>query len=169
MAAPPEHINAVPSTTVSVTRRELVGPTYLYIDCLSAEGRCAAMAAPNAQFMEIGPAFVTHYYQQFDTNRPALQSLYQDSSMLTFEKEQFMGMQAIMTKLTTLAFQTVQHQVTTIDCQPTLGNAISVFVTGKLVVDGSPNALMFAQTFVLGPTAEGSWYIHNDMFRLNYT
>ena len=46
------------------------------------------MAAPNAQFNEIGPAFINHYYQQFDTNRTALQSLYQDASMLTFEKEQ---------------------------------------------------------------------------------
>lgn len=127
------------------------------------------MAAPNAQFAEIGPAFVTHYYQQFDTNRTALQSLYQAESMLTFEKEQFAGMQAIMTKLTTLNFQSVQHQVTTIDAQPTVGNGITVFVTGKLVVDGSPNPLMFAQTFVLAPTPAGSWYIHNDMFRLNYT
>ena len=32
--------------------------------------------------------------------RSTLQSMYQDASMLTFENEQFMGMQAIMTKLT---------------------------------------------------------------------
>jgi len=58
------------------------------------------MAAPNAQFAEIGKAFAQHYYQTFDTNRAALHSLYQNESMLTFENEQFMGMQAIMTKLT---------------------------------------------------------------------
>ena len=169
---------------------------------------------------------MTHYYQTFDTNRAGLQSLYQDGSMLSFENEQFMGMQAIMTKLTvrvhpprtllpapvagladaraptsaqTLQFQTVQHQVTTTDCQPSLGNGIVVFITGKLVVrpppalqgpvtrgsapsrlppkpfacarqvDGGTNPLMFAQTFMLAPTAAGSWYIHNDVFRLNYT
>ena len=52
---------------------------------------------------EIGKAFVTHYYQAFDASieqRSTLQSMYQDASMLTFENEQFMGMQAIMTKLT---------------------------------------------------------------------
>ena len=56
-----------------------------------------------ARSAEIGKAFVTHYYQKFDTSieqRSTLQSLYQDDSMLTFENEQFMGMQAIMTKLT---------------------------------------------------------------------
>ena len=44
-----------------------------------------------------------HYYQMFDASieqRSTLQSMYQDASMLTFENEQFMGMQAIMTKLT---------------------------------------------------------------------
>jgi len=123
----------------------------------------------NAQFSEIGKAFVGHYYQAFDTNRASLQALYQAESMLSFENEQFAGMQNIMTKLTTLAFQTVQHQVTTIDCQPSFANGIAVFVTGKLVVDGGANPLMFAQTFMLAPTAAGSWYIHNDLFRLNYT
>lgn len=52
---------------------------------------------------EIGKAFVTHYYQMFDASieqRSTLQAMYQDASMLTFENEQFMGMQAIMTKLT---------------------------------------------------------------------
>ena len=52
---------------------------------------------------EIGPAFATHYYQQFDSNRVNLQTLYKDNSLLTFENEQFMGMQGIMTKLTVCA------------------------------------------------------------------
>ena len=49
---------------------------------------------------DIGPAFAQHYYNTFDTNRVNLQSLYKDGSLLTFENEQFMGMQSIMTKLT---------------------------------------------------------------------
>ena len=49
---------------------------------------------------EIGTAFSQHYYNTFDSNRAGLQALYQDGSMLTFENEQFMGMQNIMQKLT---------------------------------------------------------------------
>ena len=58
---------------------------------------CASCGCPLA---EIGPAFAQHYYTTFDTNRANLQTLYKDGSLLTFENEQFMGMQAIMTKLT---------------------------------------------------------------------
>ena len=49
---------------------------------------------------EVGKAFSQHYYNTFDTNRVQLQTLYQEGSMLSFENEQFMGMQSIMTKLT---------------------------------------------------------------------
>lgn len=52
---------------------------------------------------EIGPAFAQHYYTTFDGNRAQLQTLYKENSLLTFENEQFMGMQAIMTKLTVRA------------------------------------------------------------------
>ena len=123
----------------------------------------------NAQFNEIGTAFIAHFYQTFDTNRAALQTLYNERSLLTYEGKQFMGMQSLMTHLTSgLGFQTVQHATTTTDCQPTEANGIVVFVTGKLAVDGSTNPLNFAESFVLMPTPEGSWYIHNDTFRLNY-
>ena len=150
---------------------------------------------------EIGKAFAEHYYQTFDTQRVNLQTLYTDQSLLTFENEQFMGMQAIMTKLTvrhrssawrvrskplaggadararapvppairtqTLAFQTVQHKITTIDSQPTPGGGVLALVTGDLAVDNG-NVIKYAQTFHLMPNPAGSWYIHNDMFRLNY-
>jgi len=119
-------------------------------------------------FLEIGPAFAQHYYTTFDTNRVNLQTLYKEQSLLTFENEQFMGMQAIMTKLTTLQFQTVQHKITTCDPQPTPGGGILVMVTGDLCVDGNvATPLKYAQTFILMPDG-ASWYVHNDIFRLNY-
>jgi len=103
----------------------------------------------------------------FDTSRVNLQTLYQDSSLLTFETEQFMGMQNIMTKLTTLQFQTVQHVVATCDCHPR-GDGILILVVGDLAVDGEvTKPLKFAQSFVLMP-AGGSWFINHDVFRLNY-
>ena len=120
----------------------------------------------SAQFAEIGKQFVTHYYNTFDTNRSALHSLYQDTSMLTFEGDQFLGATAILQKLTTLQFQTVAHKTTSVDCQPGPAGSIVVFVTGQLAVDASPNPLQFSQTFQLMPNG-GSWYVHNDMFRLN--
>uniref|UniRef100_A0A7S3FJJ0 NTF2 domain-containing protein n=1 Tax=Haptolina ericina TaxID=156174 RepID=A0A7S3FJJ0_9EUKA len=100
----------------------------------------------NAQFADIGKAFVTHYYQTFDTNRQELQHLYQEGSLMTFETEQFQGMQGIMTKLMALPFQSVQHQTTTIDSQPSESNGIVVFVTGNMAINGdAANPTKFAQ------------------------
>ena len=79
-----------------------------------------------------------------------------------------MGMQSIMTKLTTLQFQTVVHKITTCDPQPSPSGGILVMVTGDLAVDGNVSTpLKFAQMFHLMPDG-ASWYIHNDIFRLNY-
>jgi len=119
-------------------------------------------------FQQIGEQFVQHYYQTFDTNRAGLVSLYGDSSMLTFEGDQFQGAQNITQKLTSLAFQKVQHQVVKCDCHPVLGeNGVMIFVTGNLLVDDNQNPLKFAQIFYLknGPT--GNYFCQNDMFRLN--
>jgi len=128
------------------------------------------LGSVNPQFNDIGKAFVDHYYKIFDSTRAQLSSLYQGESMLTFEGEQFQGMQNIMQKLTTLNFQTVQHIPKTVDCHPGINGAIVVFVTGQLAVDGNVTTpLMFSQTFTLVPTADKSnWWILNDIFRLNY-
>lgn len=121
--------------------------------------------------------------------------------MLTFEGAQTQGTEAIVAKLSGLPFQTVKHQVSTRDCQPTGdGNSLVVTVTGQLIVDDGQQPLGFsqvsvaaappwqqqqrvhlhsilfsslwhatlAQTFILNPDGSGSYYVFNDLFRLNY-
>jgi len=112
-------------------------------------------------------AFVQHYYQTFDTARANLVSLYRPESMLTFENEKLQGPQPIMTKLTGLPFAACQHKIDTCDAQPTMGGCILVMVSGQLVVDGEQHALKFSQVFHLA-NAEGSFFVLNDIFRLNY-
>jgi len=124
-----------------------------------------------SSFEEVGKAFVGHYYTQFDANKRAeLGNLYQNDSMLTFENDKFQGRDNILTKLTSLAFQTVKHQISTLDCQPTPGNGILVFVSGNLAVDGNlETPIKFSQVFHLYPIPNsGGYYVLNDLFRLNY-
>merc|ERR1719235_1948160 len=103
------------------------------------------------QFQQLGEQFTNAYYQMFDSNRVNLQTLYTAGSLMTFEGEQFQGMQSIMTKLTNLQFKTVRHQLVKCDCQPAMDgqSGVLVFITGNLFVDDSPNPLKFAQTFYL--------------------
>eukprot|EP00898_Chlorokybus_atmophyticus_P006005 jgi/Chlat1/6405/Chrsp45S00459 len=105
----------------------------------------------------IAKAFVEHYYSTFDGNRPNLQALYQEHSMLTFEGEKFQGPAAIAAKLTGLPFKQSRHTISTIDSQPSgPQGGLLVFVSGNLLV------------FHLMPAQGGSYFVFNDMFRLNY-
>eukprot|EP00128_Syssomonas_multiformis_P008634 Colp12_sorted_trinity150504_noHs@9599 len=117
-------------------------------------------------FKTIGEQFVMFYYQTFDANRTGLVPLYQNDSMLTFEGEQFMGTESILKKLTSLSFTKVIHEVTKCDCQPSVGDSILIFVIGQLKVDDQAQPLGFSQVFNLKPF-NGSWYVYNDIFRLN--
>lgn len=88
--------------------------------------------------------------------------------MLTFEGEQFQGSAAIVGKLGSVG--QCFHQVKSMDVQPSAaGNAIVIFVTGNVRIgDASANPLHFCELFQLVSTGPSSYYVHNDIFRLNY-
>jgi hypothetical protein len=117
----------------------------------------------------IAKQFVDFYYATFASDRQNLGPLYRVDSMLTFEGTPIQGAPAILEKLTSLPFQKVQHKVTTLDAQPssTTVAGLLVSVTGLLVVDDSENPLNFSQVFQLLPEGD-SYYVFNDIFRLNY-
>lgn len=54
--------------------------------------------------------------------------------MLTWEGQQFSGPQNIVGKFKSLPFQQVQHQVTSMDFQPSMSGGILIQVNGKLMV-----------------------------------
>ncbi|KAK9113433.1 hypothetical protein Syun_020230 [Stephania yunnanensis] len=89
--------------------------------------------------------------------------------MLTFEGQKIQGSTNIVTKLTSLPFQQCKHAITTVDCQPSgPAGGMLVFVSGNLQLLGESHALKFSQMFHLMPTPQGSFYVLNDIFRLNY-
>jgi deferrochelatase/peroxidase EfeB len=86
--------------------------------------------------------------------------------MLTFEGEQFQGVQAILDKFA--SFGQIRHQIKSFDAQPSVNNGILCFVSGDLFIDNSENPVKFAQVFQLVPGGSAGFYCFNDMFRLNY-
>jgi len=122
-----------------------------------------------ADINAIAKQFTDFYYNTFDTSRASLLPLYRDTSMLSWEGTPIQGATNIVEKLTGLPFAKVAHRVTTMDAQPSSPTTPSllVLVTGLLIVDDSPNPLNFSQTFQLIPEG-GSYYVLNDVFRLNY-
>ncbi|KAI9454299.1 hypothetical protein BJY52DRAFT_1285103 [Lactarius psammicola] len=122
-----------------------------------------------ADINAIAKQFTDFYYNTFDSNRANLAPLYRDTSMLTFEGTPIQGTSGIIEKLTSLPFTKVVHKVTTLDTQPSSPSVSSliVSVTGLLLVDDGTNPLQFSQVFQLIPEG-GSYYVLNDIFRLNY-
>ncbi|KAJ3675781.1 hypothetical protein LUZ60_004823 [Juncus effusus] len=118
---------------------------------------------------QVAKAFVDHYYRTFDANRPSLVTLYQDSSMLTFEGAKVQGAANIAAKIGSLPFGQTAHQISTVDCQPSgPQGGMLVFVSGTIQIAGESHTLKFSQMFHLMPTPQGSFYVQNDIFRLNY-
>ncbi|KAL8651440.1 MAG: hypothetical protein Q9226_004713, partial [Calogaya cf. arnoldii] len=68
-----------------------------------------------------------------------------------------------------LPFQKVEHQVSTLDAQPSgPEGGIIVMVTGALLVDEEKHPMSYTQVFQLRPDGAGSYFVFNDIFKLIY-
>ncbi|KAF2226313.1 putative nuclear transport factor 2 [Elsinoe ampelina] len=120
-------------------------------------------------FQAIAQQFTEFYYKTFDQDRAQLLPLYRDHSMLTFENAPTQGGASIIEKLSSLPFSKVQHEVSSLDAQPSNENGgILVLVSGRLLVDEEQRPMSYTQTFQLLPDS-GSYYVFNDIFRLIYS
>ncbi|CAM1502045.1 Fc.00g040290.m01.CDS01 [Cosmosporella sp. VM-42] len=120
-------------------------------------------------FEDIAKQFIEFYYNQFDTDRKSLTSLYREQSMLTFESASVLGATAITEKLTSLPFEKVKHQVSTLDAQPTMvDGGIVILVTGQLLVDEEQRPMNYTQAFQLARDPNGQYFVFNDLFKLVY-
>jgi hypothetical protein len=122
----------------------------------------------SVDFNTLAQQFTEFYYNQFDSDRTQLGNLYRDQSMLTFETSQVQGAKDIVEKLVSLPFQKVAHRITTLDAQPASpAGDVLVLVTGELLIDDETNPQRYSQVFHLIPEGS-SYYVFNDIFRLNY-
>ncbi|KAF9954311.1 Nuclear transport factor 2 [Mortierella alpina] len=112
-------------------------------------------------YKEIVSQFTESYYSHFDSNRAGLATFYRDSSVLSFEGDEFRGAPSIVSKLAGLPFSSVRHSIRTVaslDMDPD----ILVLVAGQLQVDGD-NGQNFSQAFYL--KRDGSHYfVERDIF-----
>ncbi|PAV80583.1 hypothetical protein WR25_19125 [Diploscapter pachys] len=126
----------------------------------------------NMDYENVASAFVQFYYQKFDVSdgmqrAQGLADLYDaDNSYMTFEGVQAKGREAILAKFTGLTFRTIQRAITKCDSQPLYDGSILVMVLGQLKTDDDP-INPFSQIFILRPNTIGSFFIGNEIFRLD--
>lgn len=88
--------------------------------------------------------------------------------MLSFEDADILGGGNIVKHLHDLPFKQVLHKVTSLSVQPSgVPGALIVSVQGDLQIDGDESTLKFSQVWHLLPEGNSYW-VHNDLFRLNY-
>uniref|UniRef100_A0A0K0DBC0 NTF2-related export protein n=1 Tax=Angiostrongylus cantonensis TaxID=6313 RepID=A0A0K0DBC0_ANGCA len=126
----------------------------------------------NLDYENIATAFVQHYYSKFDqgdgmARAQGLGGLYDpENSYMTFEGTQCKGRDAILAKFTSLTFKQIQRAITKCDSQPLYDGSILVMVLGQLKTDDDP-INTFSQVFILRPNTTGSFFIGNEVFRLD--
>lgn len=97
----------------------------------------------------VGKSFVEHYYNLFDNDRASLSTLYQPTSMMTFEGQKLLGVVDISAKLKQLPFDQCRHMISSLDtqaCSSTGG--IVIFVSGSLQLPGEEHLLRFSQVLI---------------------
>uniref|UniRef100_A0A0B7BLD9 Nuclear transport factor 2 n=1 Tax=Arion vulgaris TaxID=1028688 RepID=A0A0B7BLD9_9EUPU len=123
----------------------------------------------NPNFDSIGKQFVEQYYLVFDNKdiRGQVAVMYHPTdALLTFEGQQFQGVESIAEKMKTIPLDNMFRHITTIDCQPTMDGGVLVNVIGQLKNNSENDKPMgFSQTFILKP-ANNSFFVFHDIFRL---
>eukprot|EP00455_Lapot_gusevi_P028105 TRINITY_DN2988_c0_g1_i2.p1 TRINITY_DN2988_c0_g1~~TRINITY_DN2988_c0_g1_i2.p1 ORF type:complete len:155 (-),score=39.03 TRINITY_DN2988_c0_g1_i2:34-435(-) len=130
-------------------------------------------AAPPQLIDNICLAFVKHYYATFEDvdTRPQLASLYHDVSMLSYVDKKFQGRESIMRFfMEGVKFESISHNVLTLDVQPSGCGGLIALVSGNVLVDECQNPLYFTHMFHLIPVDGDNkqFWVHNEIFKLNY-
>jgi len=118
----------------------------------------------------IAESFLEFYYKQYHqpqgTRGNSLSALYAEDSHMTFEGVLCVGTENIKNKLNTLAFNRIDHVITTYDCQALdNGSNIEIFVIGRLKTDDDPPHA-FSQNFQLVRNQTGNFHIKSEVFRM---
>jgi len=117
---------------------------------------------------QVAQAFLSFFYQTFDSDRSKLGAVYQKSSMLTWEGNNCLGSDNIVRKLMELKFKKTSHVPRNTDVQPSGCGGLIIVVSGDLKLDDDQNPLKFVDVFHIMPTDKTmrGWWIHNHVFRL---
>jgi hypothetical protein len=78
------------------------------------------------------------------------------------------GAANIVNKLSNLPIGKMERAVDTFDVQICGQGQLLVFITGRLIVDNETQPQRFSQTFVIVVANQNTFYVQNEMFRLNY-
>ncbi|KAG5510317.1 hypothetical protein JKF63_07645 [Porcisia hertigi] len=116
-------------------------------------------------FQQVGTGFVDHYYTYFSTQRSQLAGIYRPNTLLTWQREQMQGVDAIMARFSNLGFTEAAFKQDNVDCQPSISGGVMVVVNGEVKLKDEQHSLKFNDVFHLAQD-NGQWYVSNQIFNI---
>ena len=103
------------------------------------------------------------FLQAFFNKGTDISNFYGNDSILTFEKESFIGKDEIVGKLKNLQVNTIP---TDYSVQPSI-NGILIYFAGSFQIAGEQNQMPFTRCIFLANN-NGSYYIKNDIYKVTF-
>jgi hypothetical protein len=125
------------------------------------------------QYKEIGDAFVNEYYSMLDNKDESVYNLFEESSKMTFNNGEYNGIN-IINKLRETYANPTKHEITNIQSMADGSRAVSIQVTGNILINESGEIFVFTQFFHLlkgggkgsGNIRKNTFWIKNTMFMM---
>ncbi|KAK2958052.1 putative Nuclear transport factor 2A [Blattamonas nauphoetae] len=117
------------------------------------------MATP----IQVAQNFLAAYYGEVEGTRANVQNFYNEGSMLSYQGEETMGINAV-TKIQTQP--RMKHGNTQVDCQPVPASGTYIItVVGQIQTEGETHLLQYMEVFHISVT-QAAFLILNQIFKL---
>ena len=103
------------------------------------------------------------FLQAFFSQNADISNFYGNDSILTFEKDNFIGKEEIVGKLKNLQVNTIPKDYSV---QPSI-NGILINFSGMFQIAGEQNQMPFTRCIFLA-NSNGSYYIKNDIYKVSF-
>lgn len=115
---------------------------------------------------DLATNFLNSYYNTMMSDRAKMIHFYRDNSQMSYEGDTRVGIKAIMEKIESLSFKSINYKFESYEFQQTpLPNSLLLLVNGTLQMDGT-DTFNFYQCFLLVGESQGVFYLANDIFKL---
>ena len=127
---------------------------------------------PSIHYNEISKKFLEVYYNFLHNNHKEIYNLYLHNSKLTYNSEEFLGIQLIKQKYNMLNLKEPKYVINNFNAQPIDNNKIIISVIGIIENKLNSSILSFNisnknnyhETFIL--TYNNNWFIQNHIFNI---
>lgn len=117
-------------------------------------------------YAELGKQFCAQYYTLYDTNFPALSTLYHPNSCITFAGDECIGFNNYNNKVIYGGYYSFTHHNVEITVQPLGHNLLLISSNGVISINDSIFKQRFTETIILQQMDNNQIFVINSVFKI---